>query len=247
MGRFKVLGVGIDPVTMDDALARLDDMVRTRAKGYLVFCTVSSLVSAADDPAVARAIEDATVVTPDGMPLVWLGKRRATRPVERVYGPDFLREVLARRPGLRHFFYGGGPGVAEKMARDLAATYPGLEVAGAHSPPYGLAAGEVDTAAIDLLNSAGADVVWVGLGHPKQEMWMQVMQPHLDAPVLAGVGAAFDFLSGAKREAPEWMKRSGLQWLHRLLSEPRRLAKRYVVGNTRFLWLLVKSRRSDLA
>lgn len=239
-GSFRVLGVRVDAVTMEDALRTVEQRVAARDRGYFVFCTVSSVLTAIDDPSVAAAIEDAAVVTPDGMPLVWLGKRRAHAPVERVYGPDFLRAVFERGGGLRHFFYGGAPGVAEEVGAILSRRYAGNEVVGAVSPPMGLRADVVDEAAVAAVAAARPDVVWVGLGHPKQELWMRTMSAHLDAPVLAGVGAAFDFVAGRTREAPAWMKRAGLQWLHRLLSEPRRLWRRYLLGNSRFVWLLLR-------
>lgn len=241
--RFDVLGVRVDAITMDEAVTSLERLVERGDKGYFVFCTVSSVLSARDDPSVARAMADAAVVTPDGMPLVWLGKRSADGPVERVYGPDFLRAVFERRTGLRHFLYGGAPGVAERVEAALARDYPGNVVAGTFSPPMGLEPGLVDEEGAAAIHAARPDVVWVGLGHPKQELWMHAMSAHLDVPVLAGVGAAFDFLSGSKKEAPAWMKRAGLQWLHRLASEPRRLWRRYVLGNLRFVWLLIRERR----
>jgi N-acetylglucosaminyldiphosphoundecaprenol N-acetyl-beta-D-mannosaminyltransferase len=241
-GEHRVLGVRVDPLTMADAMSTLDDMVATRNRGYLVFCTVSSVLSALENPSVAEAIEDAALVTPDGMPLVWITRRRATKPVERVYGPDFMRVVLESRDGLRHFFYGGMPGVADRVAQLVRERYPGAEVVGSYAPPMDLEVGKADTDAIGVINEARPDVVWIGLGHPKQELWAKAMQVHLEAPVLAPVGAAFDFLAGTKKEAPVWMKRAGLQWLHRLASEPRRLAKRYVVGNSKFVWLLARER-----
>jgi N-acetylglucosaminyldiphosphoundecaprenol N-acetyl-beta-D-mannosaminyltransferase len=241
--RFDVLGVRVDAITMDEAVTALEHLVQRRGKGYFVFCTVSSILSARENPSVARAIADATVVTPDGMPLVWLGKRSVDGQVERVYGPDFLRAVFERRTGLRHFLYGGAPGVAERVEAALARDYPGSVVVGSFSPPMNLEAGRMDADGAAAIHAARPDVVWVGLGHPKQELWMHTMSDHLDVPVLAGVGAAFDFVSGAKKEAPAWMKRSGLQWLHRLASEPRRLWRRYVLGNLKFLWLLARERR----
>lgn len=239
---FRVLGVRVDALTMDGALGLVEAAVAERSRGYVVFCTVSSILTAIDEPQVATAIEEASLVTPDGMPLVWLGKRSVHEPIERVYGPDFLRAVFERPGPLSHFFYGGAPGVAEEVARRLTRDRPNHTVAGALSPPMGLSGEVVDRAAVDAINAARPDVVWVGLGHPKQELWMRTMSPHLDAPVLAGVGAAFDFVAGRVKEAPPWMKRAGLQWLHRLLSEPRRLWRRYLVGNSRFVWLLLRER-----
>jgi N-acetylglucosaminyldiphosphoundecaprenol N-acetyl-beta-D-mannosaminyltransferase len=240
--RFSVLDVEIDALTMDGAVDELRHLVARQAADYIVFCTVSSLLSARDDPLVADAIRGAAIVTPDGMPLVWIGRRDVEAPVERVYGPDFMRAVLERLPELRHFLYGGAPGVAERVGEVLRAAYPGLRLAGSYSPPMGLAPTEVDAEGSTAIDEAKPDVVWVGIGHPKQELWMHTHAGRLNAGALAGVGAAFDFLAGTKREAPAWMKRAGLQWLHRLASEPRRLWRRYLVGNSKFLWLLAKER-----
>lgn len=240
--RFAVVGVQVDAITMDEAIAALDRLVIERSKGYFVFCTVSTVLSARDDPRVARAVEEATLVTPDGMPLVWIGRRSSKKPVERVYGPDFLRAVFERGSPVRHFFYGGAPGVAEQVAASLTREYPKSEISGWFSPPMDLGVDGLDDASAAAIGAARPDVVWVGLGHPKQELWMNAVGERLDVPVLAGVGAAFDFISGVKKEAPAWMKRLGLQWLHRLAAEPRRLWRRYILGNARFVWLLMRER-----
>lgn len=238
---FDVLGVRLDALTPRLALDVIGHMVASGTRGYVVFCTVSSVLSARDDPVVARALADATLVTPDGMPLVWLGRRRNVGPVERVYGPDFMLHLLEDTgERFRHYFYGGAPMVAEAMVDRLRGRFPDLQVAGTHSPPLGWSATQVDSDEVERLNDAEADIIWVGFGHPKQELWMHTHRSHLTAPVLAGVGAAFDFHAGRKKEAPEWMKRSGLQWLHRLGTEPRRLWRRYLIGNSRFLYLLAK-------
>jgi N-acetylglucosaminyldiphosphoundecaprenol N-acetyl-beta-D-mannosaminyltransferase len=239
---FDVLGVRVDAVTPASVVSAVGAAIEAKAKSYVVFCTVSSILSARDDARVKDALDSADVVTPDGMPLVWLGRRAGHGDTDRVYGPDFMLEVFAGAdPSLRHFFYGGAPGVADEMAARLQERFPGLVVAGTHCPDVrdGRDLLEDDVA---LINAARPDVVWVGLGHPKQELWMRTHRAALDAPVLAGVGAAFDFHAGRKKEAPEWVKRSGLQWVHRLACEPRRLWRRYLVGNTRFVALLARER-----
>ncbi len=240
--RFGVLGVRVDAVTPDSVVAAVESAIATKAKSYVVFSTVSSILSARDDVRVADAISRATIVTPDGMPLVWLGRRAARGSVERVYGPDLMLSLIeATGPRLRHFFYGGAPGVAHAMAARLKRRFPDLVVAGTHCPDVADGTELLDDD-VALINAARPDVVWVGLGHPKQELWMATHRAALDAPVLMGVGAAFDFHAGRKKEAPEWMKRSGLQWVHRLASEPRRLWRRYLVGNARFVYLLARER-----
>lgn len=238
---FHVLGQRVDALTLKGARDALETAVANRIKSYFAFCTVSSVLATRDDPAVRAAFDDADLVAPDGMPLVWLGRGSGCH-VERVYGPDFMLEVLSNeKSDLSHFFYGGAPGVADEMVRRLRERFPHLKVAGSLAPDR-VSGRTVAAEDLERINAAGANVVWVGLGHPKQELWMQTHRPHLEAPVLAGVGAAFDFFSGRKKEAPNWMKRAGLQWLHRLASDPRRLWKRYLVGNPRFLMLLARER-----
>lgn len=240
---FDVLGVRVDALTPAATLSLVEQAVEQRRKAALVFCTVSSVLSARDDPRVAEAMA-AAVVNPDGMPLVWLGRR--THPhVERVYGPDFMLHLFERTgPRFSHFFYGGAPSVADEMVQRLRERFPELRVAGTHSPPMGLDPADPPEEDLALLNRSGADVVWIGLGHPKQDLFMHLNRERIDAPVLAAVGAAFDFHAGVAKEAPAWMKRSGLQWLHRLAKEPRRLWKRYLLGNSRFVLLLFKERLS---
>lgn len=240
--RFAVLGVGIHAVTTATSIERVRSLVRDGTNGYVVFCTVSSVLTAYDDPVVHRALEDASLVTPDGMPLVWLGKRSSSIAVERVYGPDFMVDLMSATGGeFSHYFFGGHGGVGADLIRNLKGWFPDLRVAGYHEPAHGLgiAATPDDLA---LINGSGADLLWVGLGHPKQELWMHDNLDLLDVPVALGVGAAFDFHAGRKKEAPAWMKRAGLQWLHRLIKEPRRLWRRYLVGNPRFVALLIKER-----
>jgi N-acetylglucosaminyldiphosphoundecaprenol N-acetyl-beta-D-mannosaminyltransferase len=240
---YRILDVRVHALTTSLTIEVVRELVSQRRSGYLVFCTVSSILSARDDPAVAQTLEKATLVTPDGMPLVWVGRRRGHR-VERVYGPDFMVDLFAATGGeMTHFFYGGARGVAEEMAEALQRRHPDLRVSGTLSPPARLDPQHPPGKDIDTINGSGADVVWVGLGHPKQDLFMFHNRDRVAAPVMAGVGAAFDFHSGRKKEAPGWMKRSGLQWLHRLGSEPRRLWRRYLIGNTRFVWLLARDAR----
>ena len=199
--KFSVLEVGIHAVTPASAIQAVRTWVAECTKSYVVFCTVSSVLSFRDDPEVRVAFEEAALVTPDGMPLVWLG-RLAGFQVERVYGPDFMLDFIAATGGeLRHYFYGGAPGVAAEMSRRLKARFPDLIIAGTHSPPFGIDPATPDLSELRLINDAAPDIVWVGIGHPKQELWMLHNREHLEAPVLAGVGAAFDFHSGTAKEA----------------------------------------------
>jgi N-acetylglucosaminyldiphosphoundecaprenol N-acetyl-beta-D-mannosaminyltransferase len=184
----------------------------------------------------------AGLVTPDGMPLVWWTRRRGWRHSGRVYGPDLLLRCCERSitTGYRHFFYGGGDGVADLLVRRLTRRFPGLAVAGTYTPPFLPLTQQEDEDVVTRINDAGADIVWVGLGTPKQEYWMAEHVGRLEAPVLIGVGAAFDFHAGLKRQAPHWMQQSGLEWVFRLGTEPRRLWKRYLRNNPAFVWLALE-------
>jgi len=242
--RYQVIGTPIAAVTFEGALSLLADGPADGRRIHVHFCTVHSLVEAVDDPVLhdAFAAPD-SLALPDGMPIAWLGRAQG-RSVERVCGPDMMPALLdrSRANGSRHYFYGGAPGVADRLAERMKATYPGLAVVGTHSPPFRTLTAEEDAADAALINAARPDFVWVGLGAPKQDLWAARQRSHLDAAVVLAVGAAFDFHSGGLRRAPAWMQRFGLEWLYRLAAEPRRLARRYLVTNSRFLALLVRSR-----
>jgi N-acetylglucosaminyldiphosphoundecaprenol N-acetyl-beta-D-mannosaminyltransferase len=186
-----------------------------------------------------RAIHNAAgMVTPDGMPLVWLSRWKGFRYVERVYGPDLMLACCERSVamGYRHYFYGGDAGVPEQLVARLQARFPGLEVVGGYSPPFRALTVQEDDEIVDRINAARPDVVWVGLSTPKQERWMSEHRDRVNAPVFIGVGAAFDFHAGLKPQAPLWMQRNGLEWLFRLCKEPRRLWRRYLRNNPMFVW-----------
>jgi N-acetylglucosaminyldiphosphoundecaprenol N-acetyl-beta-D-mannosaminyltransferase len=236
------MNVAIDVLNMSSAVTNVEKALARPIPGYVVFCTVSTVLAAYDDGRVHSALSDATLVTPDGMPLVWLMKR-LHKEVDRVYGPDLMLAFLQQTGSrYKHYFFGGNDETLTLLQKRLAERFPDLRIAGAHSPGILPIDDPVRDEDIERINEAGADMVWVGLGHPKQELWMQAAAPRLEHNVLLGVGAAFDFHAGLKKEAPHWMQRSGLQWLHRLGSEPRRLWKRYLVGNSRFIWILATRR-----
>jgi len=189
-----------------------------------------------------RVRNAAGLVTPDGMPLVWLARLRGLEHVERVYGPDLMLALCRRSisKGYRHFLYGGAEGVPDRLAKRLKRRYPGLRIVGSYSPPFHPLTDEEDKHTVQAINEANPDVVWIGLSTPKQERWMAEHIGRLTAPVLVGVGAAFDFHSDLKRQAPRWMQRSGLGWLFRLANEPRRLWRRYLVNNPLFTLLVLQ-------
>jgi N-acetylglucosaminyldiphosphoundecaprenol N-acetyl-beta-D-mannosaminyltransferase len=216
----------------------MDAMIAAGARGYVTAAAVNLVMSAREDPAVADAVAAATLATPDGQPLVWalraLGHRHATR----IYGPDLMAGFCARaaRSGVPIYLYGGrdAEALALLQAR-LRERFPGLAIAGAHSPPFRALSEQEQADDVARIDASGAAVVWVGTGQPKQEKWMHEMRPRLAAPLLVGVGAAFDFHAGLISQAPPWMQRSGLEWVYRLSREPRRLWRRYARYNPRFV------------
>jgi N-acetylglucosaminyldiphosphoundecaprenol N-acetyl-beta-D-mannosaminyltransferase len=225
---------------MEMALNSIFDWISKREPHYVCVSNVHGVMESQQDQELKRIHNAAGLVTPDGMPLVWLSRLMGFRHVERVYGPDLMLAVCERstKQGYRHFFYGGAPGVAEKLAVELQSRFPGLQVAGTYSPPFRPLTPEEDQRVVGHINSAQSDIIWVGIGAPKQEHWMGEHVGRLCAPVLIGVGAAFDFHAGLKKQAPKWMQKSGLEWSFRLMTEPRRLWHRYLVNNPFFLWLI---------
>jgi N-acetylglucosaminyldiphosphoundecaprenol N-acetyl-beta-D-mannosaminyltransferase len=238
--RFRLLGVPVSAVNFDQTLDALFTWVRTGRKGYVCVAGAHGLVDCQRDPALFSAFESAGLVVPDGMPLVILGRRAGFQHMTRVYGPDLMLAVMERsvREGASHFLYGATPETVEKLAGNLRARFPGLRIAGLHSPPFReLTAAEVPEV-VAMIDGSGADFVWVGMSAPKQERWMARFRPLLQAPALLGVGAAFDFHAGNLRQAPAWMQQASLEWLFRLLIEPRRLWRRYFRIVPKFLWLI---------
>lgn len=233
--RVPVLGAGIDAI---DWVAALDRALRWAVAGqsrYLCFCNAHSLVALQGDAALARAVAGADLALPDGMPVAWMLRRAGFVAQPRLDGPDFMWKscALAERLGTAVYFYGSTPATLLALQRRLASAFPRLRVAGAESPPFRETRAEEDAATIARVNASGAGLLFVGLGCPKQEVWMAAMRGRIHA-VMAGVGAAFDFHAGALPRAPLWMQRRGLEWLYRLGCEPRRLWRRYLVANTLF-------------
>jgi len=235
--RVNVLGVGISVLNLNTALAAIADAVRERRKGYICVTGVHGVIEAQDDEAFKRILNGAFLCTPDGMPMVWAGRLAGHREMSRVYGPDLMLDVCAwsETSGAKHFFYGGADGVAELLARKLKVKFPKLAVAGTFTPPFRALNADEENNLREQIRAVQPDIFWVGLSTPKQEKFMAEFLPKLDATVMIGVGAAFDFHSGRVRQAPRWMQRGGLEWFYRLCSEPRRLAKRYFRNNPLFV------------
>jgi len=239
--RVNVLGIGVSAITMADALAWIDHWIARRANQYICVTGVHGVMESQLDPALRVIHNRAGLVTPDGMPLVWISRLRGHRGVERVYGPDLMLACCESSvaKGYRHFFYGGATGVPERLSERLQKRFPGLQIAGQWSPPFRELTTLEEAELIERINTARPDIVWIGLSTPKQERWMARYVGQISAPVLIGVGAAFDMHAGVKKQAPRWMQRSGLEWLFRLGAEPRRLWRRYLINNPWFAWRLL--------
>jgi colanic acid biosynthesis glycosyl transferase WcaI len=237
---FEVLGVRINAAPFATVLERVLQAPESGERLALHFATAHTLVESQDNEVLRDALREG-LVQPDGMPLVWLG-RAAGRHVERVCGPDFMPALIEHgiAAGRTHFFYGGAPGVPEALAARLLDRYPELRVAGTFSPPFRPLSAEEEESIVAVINAAAPDYVWVGLGTPKQDLWLAANRSRLGASALLAVGAAFDLFAGRRRRAPRWMQRTGTEWIYRLAMEPRRLASRYTRVNARFLRLLVE-------
>ena len=235
--RTEILGVPVSVTDMATAVAEIGRPVDERAGGYVCAADVNSIMQAQRNSAHMEALHGARAVLPDGTPLVWAARLRGNREIKRVPGPDVMLALCAAgiEKGWRHYFYGGEKGVAEDLAVELSRQFPGLEVAGMQSPPFRkLSKAELDSS-IAAINAAEPHIVWVGLGCPKQEIWMSENFARLNGAVVIGVGAAFNFHSNRVRRAPAWMRSNGLEWLHRLGSEPQRLWRRYLLLGPEFM------------
>lgn len=237
--RIDILGVRVDAVSIDDVWPKINEWIQSGAREYVCVTGVHGVVESRHDPELRRIHNESGLTVPDGMPLVWSGRWAGAEGMERVYGPKMMLEVCrkAASNGIGSFLYGGREGVPEKLADRLRQEIPDLEIAGCHSPPFGPLGFEEEREVINLIEESGAEIVWVGLSTPKQERWMAEFREKVSGPrVFLGVGAAFDINAGLMPEAPEWVGQMGLQWLFRLVLEPRRLWRRYVGIIPAFLW-----------
>ena len=235
--RANVLGVGVHAIDLPTAASIIESAVRERTKGYVCVTGVHGVMEAQRDPELRRIFNRALLVTPDGMPTVWVGRMQGNSTMKRVFGPDLMLEVCRRSAGtgIRHFLYGGNPGVADELAERLRQMFPRIEVAGTFTPPFRALEPSEQLALEAQLESALPDIIWVGLSTPKQEKFMAANFQRLSCRIMVGVGAAFDIHTGHLKDAPQWIKDAGLQWAHRLGQEPRRLWKRYLLNNSAFL------------
>jgi N-acetylglucosaminyldiphosphoundecaprenol N-acetyl-beta-D-mannosaminyltransferase len=233
-----VLGVRVDAVNLRQTLRSIDDWIMAGDRSYVCLAPVHNILACQQDAELKDMFNASGLTVPDGMPVVWIAWMHGHRRADRVYGPDLLQAACRQfvERGHSHYFFGAEPGVAEKLANRLQRDQPGLKVAGWHSPPFGPRSAQVNADQIERINAADPDIVWVALGSPAQERWMAENRPALNARVLIGVGAAFDFLTGRKPQAPRWLQRSGFEWLFRLATEPRRLWRRYLRYPLFILW-----------
>jgi len=249
---FRVLGVKVDALQIPQVVQQIETWIlRREACCYIAVTGMHGVMEAQHDAEFKMVLNSAALVVPDGMPLVWLGRLRGFRLARRVYGPELMLSVCERTApgGARHFFFGGAPEVPEKLAQSLRDRFPGLNVVGAYSPPYRPVTLEEDEEIIAAINAAAPDVLWVGLSTPKQEKWMYAHCDRLRVPVLIGVGAAFDINSGMKQQAPIWMREHGMECFFRLIQEPQRLWRRYILYGSQFIFYvaleLLGLRKSD--
>ena len=234
------LGVECFTGDPDNAAATVVERAVDGKGGYICLGNVHTLVSAVHDPALRSALDGASVVFPDGAAVAWLQRRLGGSRAERVAGPDLMARVfeLGQESGLRHYLYGATDDVIERLEWRLRERYPDAVITGAFAPPFAAVDSAEMARSVEAVEASGAHIVWCGLGMPKQELWMRSYAHRLAPAVTVGVGAAFDFLAGTKRRAPVAMQRLGLEWLHRMVSEPRRLGGRYLHTNSEFITLL---------
>ena len=239
--RLNVLGVGVSAVDIPATVAEIDGWIRSREPHYVCVTGVHGIMESVRSEEIRRIHNSAGLIVPDGMPLVWLLKHGHYPNVARVYGPDLMLAVFDRSEaeGYRHYLYGSMPQTLSLLLLNLQALFPKAEIVGTHSPPFRPAGAPESDEVIATINASGADVVWVGLSTPKQEYWMARHRARLQAPVLCGVGAAFDFHAGLVRQAPPQLQRMGLEWAFRMAMEPRRLAARYLRNNPAFVAMLI--------
>ncbi|HEY3726553.1 MAG TPA: WecB/TagA/CpsF family glycosyltransferase [Solirubrobacteraceae bacterium] len=233
-----VLGVPLSLTDYEQTLDWIDATVAARQRGYVCVCNVHTVMASAEDEELRTALLGSSLNVPDGQPLVWALNALGHPLTDRVYGPKLMARACARAAanGQRLYLYGGrNQGALVQLALNLRQRYPGVKIVGGYSPPHRPLTEEEREAVINEINGSRAEVVWAGIGVPKQEKWMASLRSELDAPVLIGVGAAFDFHAGLVPQAPNWIQESGLEWSYRLAHEPRRLWRRYIRYNPRFV------------
>jgi len=241
-GRFNAIGCNITASTMDATLRAVVDRAKKGVGGYICFTNVHAAVMANKSNELMSVVNNSFMSLPDGKPVYWVGKAQGATELEQIPGPDFFSRLLSYPSDtpLRHYFFGGKPEVLSVLLDEVKRKYPLAEIVGAESPPFRVLTESEIQESLDRIRAAAPHFVWVGLGAPKQELWMSQHWESLRPPVLLGVGAAFDFHSNMVARAPRWVQKIGFEWLHRLLQEPGRLWKRYLYTNSLFFWYVLK-------
>ncbi len=241
--KISILGTKVNIVQIPGVISLMKRWIEEKTTGnYIVISNANDVVTSREDIKVREAVNNSSLSVPDGISLVMLARLYGYNLKKRVYGPDLMLEFLkiSENKGYSHFFYGSTNDTLNKLILNLKKKFAKLKIIDSYSPPFRDIDNEEDKAIVDRINRASPDVLWVGLGCPKQQLWMYEHRDKLKVPVMVGIGAAFDFLAGTRKQAPKWMQRLGLEWLFRLITEPRRLWKRYLIGNTMFIWLILK-------
>jgi N-acetylglucosaminyldiphosphoundecaprenol N-acetyl-beta-D-mannosaminyltransferase len=236
---FRVLGVQVHAVQIPEVVAQMECWIEKGSPGHFIIVANAHIISERmKDPSLRKVLENASLTVPDGMPLIWLARRRGFPLQRRVYGPDLMWTFLQEtsKKGYRHYFYGSTDEVLQHLKARLLSRFPSLSICGMYAPPFRPLTEEEDRQVVQMINEAKPDVLWIGLGCPKQERWMDEHRDRLQVPVMVGVGQAFDIFAGVKRRAPAWMQDHGLEWLFRLRQEPRRLWRRYLIQGARFVY-----------
>lgn len=235
-----VLGIHIAPFDLNGALAFLSNAIAHRIKGYVCLAGVHGIMEAHRNPTLHDTFEASLLSLPDGIPTVWVGHWQGHAAMRQITGPDLMLEIIGgpHFAGCTHFLYGGKPGIAEELRDTLQQRFPRSRILGTYTPPFRDLSPLEEKQFIATINTLRPDIVWVGISTPKQERFMRRMLPHLDTTLMFGVGAAFDFHTGRIKDCPQWVKRAGLQWLDRLIQDPRHLWRRYLRNNPTFLWFI---------
>ena len=238
---FHVLGVQVNAVQLSDVIDVMEHWIwGGRGCHFIAVTNVHVVIEAQHDASFKKAVASAHMIVPDGMPLVWVGRLRGHSLYQPVRGPELLIEFCRQThtKSYSHFFLGGSPGIPEEVAARLRRQFPGMRIHGTYSPPFRPLSMEEDACVVQMINDAAPDILWVGLGCPKQERWMSEHYARLKVPVIVGVGQAFDLCAGRKRRAPQWMREHGFEWFFRLMQDPRRLWRRYLIYNSQFIYFL---------
>ena len=242
----EILGVKVNLENYHSAIEKIKERIdRKQPTAYVTLMSANNLVHAQRDEDFRNISNRAYLALPDGISLVWLARANGAKMIKsNVRGTDFFRKFFDKtcHEGYKHFFYGGKEGIASQLKKYFENRLPDIKITGIYSPPFRKLTEYEDKKICDMINSSKADIVWVGLSTPKQERWMSEHIDKINAPLMIGVGAAFDFIAGNKKETPAWMRSNGLEWIYRLITEPRRLWKRYLIGNALLVYWLIKEK-----